>query len=348
VPDDVSRANIRLLATDLDGTLIGRANELPLHADFAEILSDLRKRYGTIWVACTGRSLKSFRRYFEPMQLTGLAPDYIIVRHAYILRLTPYGYIPYVFWNIHIAYMILSEWLNVRTAIRDWHMLLTRSTVGVKVLRHRWDELALRFDTQESAHVAEEMLRSRAKAYRHVRVFGYHMEVHVRSVPFTKGLSLGELAGQLGIPRENILAIGNGHNDSSMLDGTVAAMTGCVSNSEAELVELVSDAGGHVARAPSLSGVLEILRAYDGGTVNSEKPKGWMEPSRRENPHTRSHRRPHRQRTLSMQRVWLIVAVVYCVLLVFASFDMLPFSSLVLLPVRTLLRSIMKLFGMIT
>lgn len=147
MPDDVSTANIRLIATDLDGTLIGRADELPLYADFAESLADLRQRNGTIWVACTGRSLKSFRRFFDPMRTSGLAPDYVIVSHAYIFKLTPCGYIPYVFWNVHIAYMVLSEWLNVRTAIRDWTALLTRGTIGVKVLRRRWDELALRFDT---------------------------------------------------------------------------------------------------------------------------------------------------------------------------------------------------------
>ena len=174
------------------------------------------------------------------------------------------------------------------------------------------------------------------------------MEVHVCAVPFTKGLALGALADQLGISRENILAVGNGHNDASMLDGTVAAMAGCVANSENEVVEIVSDAGGHVAHAPSLAGVMEILRAYEKGEVSSEKPEGWLHSSHTKNPRTQSHRRPHRQRALNLQRVWLIVAIVYCVLLVFASFDILPFSDLVLLPVRSLLRGIVKLFAMIT
>ena len=339
-------ADIRLIATDLDGTLIGRANELPLYADFADILADLRKRHGTIWVACTGRSLKSFRGFFEPMCMAGLAPDYVIVRHAYILRLTPYGYVPYIFWNLHIAYLVLSEWLNVRTAIRDWHALLTRSTVGVTVLRRRWDELAMRFDTQEAATVAAELLRTRAKAYKHVHVFDYQMEVHVRGVPFTKGLSLGELAEQLGIPRAGILAIGNGHNDASMLDGVVAGMTGCPSNSEAEVIEIVSDSGGHIARTPSLSGVLEILRAYRNGEVNNARPQGWVPPSSTQNPRTRRPRRPHRQRGLSRQRVGLVAAIALCVLFVFASFGVLPFSDQILLPVRVLFRAILRLFNM--
>jgi len=340
-------ADIRLIATDLDGTLIGRANELPLYADFQAILSGLRKQHGTIWVACTGRSLRSFRSYFEPMRITGLAPDYVVVRHAYVMRLTRYGYVPYVFWNLHIAYMILSEWLSVRTAIRDWYALLTRSTVGVKVLRRRWDELAMRFDSQESATVAEELLRTRAAAYKHVRVFRYFMEVDVRAVPFTKGLSLGELASQLSIPAGNILAVGNGHNDASMLDGVVAGMTGCPANSPPELMEIVSESGGHVARSPSLSGVLEILRAYETGEVVSALPEGWTHPSGLPNPHTRHQRHHRQQKALNLQRVWLVLAIVYCVLLVFASFRLLPFSDLVLLPVRWLLRGATKLISIL-
>jgi len=273
-----------MLATDLDGTLIGSANEFPLYNDFREKIAELRREHGTLWVACTGRNLSSFRDFFSPMRLMGIMPDYVIVNHAYIYSISEFGCFPHILWNLRIRYLIWASKLYVRDAIESWHEMITGVSLGVSTVKRKEDRLCLRFDSEDSATVAADLLREKVKPYRHLQVFKYYMEVDVRSVPFTKGLAVSELARHLAIPASEILAIGNGHNDISMMHGDVAKDVGCPSNSEGEVIEAVHKAGGHIAGKKSLGGVLEIIEAYQSGNVCSDLPENWKPPSQGGNP----------------------------------------------------------------
>lgn len=336
-------AVIRMLATDLDGTLIGSANEFPLYNDFREKVQELRRSYGTVWVACTGRTLSSFRDFFSPMRMMGIMPDYVIVNHAYIYSIGRHGYFPHMFWNLRIRYLIWISQLYVREAIDEWHEMITGVSLGVSTIRRKKDRLCLRFDSEESASVAADLLREKAKPYRHLQVFKYLMEVDVRSVPFTKGLALSELALHLGIPTSEILAIGNGHNDISMMGRNVALCVGCPSNSEDEVIDAVHKVGGHIATKRSLGGVLEILDAYRSGTVCSDLPPGWVHPSEGGNPST-VRTSKHRGKPVNAMRVWLLIAVIYVVLAAFASFHLVPYiSDYILKPFKLLMGLVEKL-----
>lgn len=336
-------ANFGMIATDLDGTLIGSANELPLYTDYRDRIRRFREKRQCYWVICTGRSLTSFRQFFSPMRMMELMPDFIIIHHAYIYRLTPMGYVPHILWNLRIRYLIWGTQLSVRDAIDEWHEMVTGAALGVSTIRRKKDRLSLRFDSEESAAVATEMLTEKVKPYRNLQVFRYTREVDVRAVPFTKGLAISELARHLGIPSSDILTIGNGHNDISMLNTQVAGMTGCPSNSEEEVIAAVHKAGGHIASRRSLAGVLEILDAYRDGTVRSELPAGWKHPAREVIPPSR-HSDRRRKRRHHALRFSLLAAIVYVVLLVFANFGLIPLvSGLIKKPYDLLLALLQKL-----
>ena len=91
---------IKLIATDLDGTLIGRSNEAGLYSRLLDVIDDARRSDNATWVVCTGRSLRSFKRYFAPMAEMGLLPEFIIVKHAYIYQARRSGYAPHRLWNL--------------------------------------------------------------------------------------------------------------------------------------------------------------------------------------------------------------------------------------------------------
>jgi len=324
---------IRLIATDLDGTLIGGVNEFPLYNDFREKINEFRCQNNAVWAACTGRSRRSFLEFFAPMREMGIMPDYVIVHHAFIAKLRSIGYVPYVSWNLRIRYLIWASQRHSQDAIREWHRMIKGSSRGVRTVRLRKNRLHLRFESEESAKVAVELLREKVKRFRHLHVFEYMREVDVRVVPFTKGLSLQELARHLGIGRENVFAIGNGHNDISMLDGAVAAHTGCPSNSDAEVMEVVHISKGHIASKRALAGVLEIMDAYQSGEVCSDLPEDWSPPEKQ--PHPRPENRRRRRgghRGGGLYRVLWMLVIGYAVLLVFASFRMVPFSGLIMKP----------------
>jgi HAD superfamily hydrolase (TIGR01484 family) len=336
-------AMIRMLACDLDGTLIGSANEFPLYNNFREKINDLRRTNNIIWVACTGRSLSSFRDFFSPMRMMGIMPDYVIVNHAYIYVIGKYGYMPHLLWNLRIRYLIWASQLYVSEAIDEWHEMITAVSLGVSTIRRKKDRLCLRFDSEESATVAAELLKERVKPFRHLQVFKYLMEVDVRSVPFTKGLAVSELASHLKIPASEILVIGNGHNDISMMYRNIAHHVGCPANSEDEVIETVHNVGGHIAKSRSLGGVLEILEAYQTGTVCSDLPADWVPPTKRYNP-SLGRSPKERRKKVHAGKIWLLIIVLYVVLTVFATFHLIPFvSDLIAKPFKLFLKLVEKI-----
>jgi HAD superfamily hydrolase (TIGR01484 family) len=338
---------IRLLATDLDGTLIGRANEFGLYEDFRELLDRIRGNGGVFWAVCTGRTLRSFERFFTPMSAVGISPDFVIVKHAYIYGIGRFGFAPHRLWNLRLRMEILSDRLRVRRAIRGWHAMVVRRFVRVRTIAKRSDRICLRFDSDDAAEAAAELLRREAETYRHVKVFRYSREVDVRSVPFTKGLSVSELARHLGVAREDVLAVGDGHNDLSMLDGDTAGMVGCPANAEAEVVERVHEANGHISDKRYLSGVLDVIKSHAAGTVRSELPDWWSNPAHGQNPRSTRRSGSGRRARRRLMRLALLLASGYAVLVAFASFGLVPLSGVIMRPYRALADVVERLLSVV-
>ncbi len=327
---------VRLIATDLDGTLIGSGNEFAHFPAFAERLRLYRERYGAEWVVCTGRSMHSFEASLAPMRAMGIEPTYVIIHHAFIYRLGHRGYWPLWRWNAVIRFQIWSSTLYLRGALNEWHRLVRGMTDGVKTIYHQRNRLCLRFRNEVDAEAAAELLKRKASVYKHLRVFHYMLEVDVRTVPFTKGMAVSELAGRLGVRHSEVLAIGNGHNDISMLDGATVALCGCPANAEVNVMEAVHRAGGHIAAERGLQGVIEILDAYLEGAVNRDFPDWWVPAREQKNPksagrqmtHQARHHRPHSPHVA----LKIALLAVYTVLVVFASFELIPFSNVIMKP----------------
>jgi hypothetical protein len=241
----------------------------------------------------------------------------------------------YLFWKARSA---------IRFRLDDICRTVSLGVRGCHVVEKKADRLCLRFDSQHGCDVAVEMLGNGVTNNSHLMLFRYMSEVDIRSVPFTKGLAVSELARHLGIGSSDILAIGNGHNDISMFSPGVAAMVGCPANSEAEVLQSVHLAGGHIASKPSLAGTLEVIEAFSGGRVSSELPSWWRPPETRKNPTpARKGRRPW---TRSQKfRFGLFLAIVYVVIVVFANFGLFPFAEWIMLPFRMLMGAVEKLPG---
>lgn len=338
---------IKLIATDLDGTLLGTGNEFPVFSEFGARLQIYRERFGAKWAICTGRSMHSVEAILAPMKAVGIEPEYVIIHHAYIYQLGRRGYRPHLLWNMAIRFQVWSSSLYLRGAINEWHRLVRGMTRGAKTVYHRSNRLCLRFRNEQDADAAAELLRRKASVFKHLRVFHYLLEVDVRMVPFTKGMAVGELADRIGVRHSEILAIGNGHNDINMLDGSAAAATGCPANAEAEVMETVQKSGGHVATGCGLAGVIEIMDAWLNGTVSSKLPDDWVPSRQQKNPksagrnmnHPGAHQQPHSPHLAAK----LGILMVYAILVVFSSFELIPFSELILKPFTLVTQWVVRL-----
>lgn len=333
---------VRLVATDLDGTITGDSSELPLYTELRKRIEHLRARNAAVWVVCTGRSLNSYRDATDAMQTVGLMPDFVILKHAYVYERRRLGYRPHAGWNLRIRLHLLLSSLNIRGAIQEWHRLVLGITPHVTTIHRRRNRLCLRFEKDEDCNKAFELLKEKAREFRYLVVFRYLMEIDVRMVPFTKGLALQDLAERLDISRDEMLAIGNGHNDISMLDGRIARYTGCPGNAEVSVMQTVHKADGHVSREHILAGAIDVIDAHLEDRVDSSLPDWWKDTSDTRNPRTRGwHSRPPRPPVKDKKKrrsIILMILIIYALLTVFASFDVLPFSDVIMLPFSWLAR----------
>ena len=339
---------IGLLATDLDGTLLGQKPELALYNSFRDKLAALRDR-GSYWAICTGRSLRSYRRVILPMRAFGIRPDYVITRHAYIFSESRYflGYKPHIIWNLRVKALQWRHSYMVRRAIPRLRKTMKGRFPFAKLMALGPERVCFSFEASELAHAAADMMRQATRRYDYLRVFEYRNQVDVRSVPFTKGLALAELAHHLSVSPEHILAIGDGQNDTSMMERQVARHVACPSNAEPEVMAIVHKSGGHIAKSRYLEGVMEAFTAYESGDIQSDLPETWKDPTDLENPVKARTPRPRagaEQSSGALRGAVIFLAAIYTILLVFANFGLLPgpIGGLVLKPFNLLLALIRK------
>jgi hypothetical protein len=77
---------------------------------------------------------------------------------------------------------------------------------------------------------------------------------------YNKGTALEELASLLGIPHQQVLAMGDNHNDLGMLNGSHGFQVACPSNAIDLVKRTVGQNNGYVATAPCSEGVVQALR----------------------------------------------------------------------------------------
>jgi HAD superfamily hydrolase (TIGR01484 family) len=335
--------DIRLIVIDLDGTLLGNGNEFHLYNTFREKIQEFQIANNAAWVVCTGRPQSSFRHVFEPMRMIGVVPNFIIIRHAYIYGLTRFGYQPHFIWNLRIKRLVWMEQWKVSHVLEEWADMVFGNGRRAGSVRRTHSCLKMRFDKEETAKAAANVLEDKIKKYRNLRILRFLREVHIKVVPFTKGMAVSELSRRIGIGRENVLTIGDGHNDISMFDENVALYTGCPANAEPEVMQVIHVRNGHIAKGRSLAGVIEILDAHKSGNVCSDLPDGWKDPELRENPN-HTHHKQHESHMI--RNIICLLAVLYVLLAVFANFRMLPGSvaGLLLWPIRLAVRLMVKIF----
>jgi len=244
--DENLLAKVRMLVTDLDGTIMARRPEFELYQAFQQKIDAFHSARDTIWCICTGRSLRSFTHVFLAMRSFGIAPDYVITKHAYIFQKKEQGYAPHWVWNAQIRSLQTRHLMRVRRVTpRLSRMFASKIPAPFVRTTHMDRERAcFRFNDTELAATAAETLREKTRGLRYLQIFHYGNEVDVRVIPFTKGLAVAELARHLSIPPSQILVIGDGHNDLSMMEVNAPCYTGCPGNAVPEIIETVHRAGG--------------------------------------------------------------------------------------------------------
>lgn len=253
---------IRLLSTDFDGTLIGHEPDARTARSLSEALSGLR-REGAVWAVNTGRQLWFALEGLEHAHLPH-DPDFVLTSEKDIFRRVEEGdWEAFGDWNARSEEATRDLFARASHVLAEIQSMATLEE-GVEVIYEN-DRVSglMTADAEIMERTAERIRRVAAD----VPEFSFnrnevwmrfaHREIH-------KGSTLAELARLLQIPREEVLAIGDHHNDVPMLDGSAAGMVACPGNAVDTVKELVRSLDGYVSPYPWGEGVADAIRHFSG------------------------------------------------------------------------------------
>jgi HAD superfamily hydrolase (TIGR01484 family) len=260
-------ASLRLLSTDFDGTLIGPSGEGCPEA-LAQILVE-HHRQGGLWAVNTGRGLEHILEGLEDFSAP-VIPDYLLVNERAIYRREGELWESHEEWN-RTCRKRHDELNGLAGGFFGWVKEMADASDHTITIVYE-DELPAGLITSDENMMEEVVLRV-AEAARDVPGFAFQRNsIYMRFChrDYHKGSSLRELCRMENLSPEEVFAVGDHFNDTSMLDGTHAGMTACPANAIEAVKETVRRAGGYLSEASWAHGVAEALRYYERRTSGRE------------------------------------------------------------------------------
>jgi HAD superfamily hydrolase (TIGR01484 family) len=257
-------ASIRLLSTDFDGTLVAHGNDPVLDRGCMECIEGLQAE-GVIWAVNTGRSVDLLESGLVDLEFP-IQPDFILTSERDIFRPASNGaakWEPFGDWNERVAREHAELFQSAESVLAEVVDFVNQKTKARLLYHSAGLEGLVAENEEELDRVTKFIDRARAKQPK----FHYQRNtVYLRfcHADYHKGAALAELSRLLGIPRDEIFAAGDHHNDVSMLDGRFAKYAACPANAIPEVKAAVEAAGGYVATKTFGAGVHEALRKITG------------------------------------------------------------------------------------
>ena len=241
--------------------MVSRVSEPVLDEDCLELIRNLQQG-GTIWAINTGRSVDLLESGLSDFEFP-IRPDFILTTEREVFRPGTNGdkWEPFGDWNDRCARDHAELFSSARSTLAEVVDFVTHKTKA-QLLYHTDGLEGLRTETEEEMdRIVEFIERARDPESK----FNYQRNtIYLRfcHADYHKGAALAELARLIDVPRENIFAAGDHHNDISMLNGEVAGMAACPANAIDEVKTAVRGAGGCVAKREHGAGVREALEFF--------------------------------------------------------------------------------------
>ena len=255
---------IQLLSIDFDGTLVSRVSEPVLDAQCMELIRELRDA-GAIWAINTGRSVDLLESGLADFAFP-IHPDFILTTERDVFRRGRDGdkWEPFGDWNERCARDHAELFSSAELVMAEFVDFISQKTKARLIYNSEGLEGLVAENDEEMKRITEFIEQARAE---HPKLDYQRNTVYLRfcHADYHKGAALAELSRLLDIPRQNIFAAGDHHNDISMLDGKVAGMPSCPANAIPEVQDAVRAAGGYVAQKDYGAGVYEALLHFTNG-----------------------------------------------------------------------------------
>jgi HAD superfamily hydrolase (TIGR01484 family) len=254
-------ARIRLLSTDFDGTLVHHGSDPVLDRGCMEFIEKLQKD-GVVWAINTGRSVDLLQSGLTDFEFP-IHPDFILTSERDVFRPSSHGgkWEPFGDWNERVARDHAELYHSAESVLAEVVDFVNQKTKA-RLLYHTAGLEGLVAESEEELERVTKFIdqaREKQPQFHYQRNTVYLRFCHA---DYHKGAALAELSRLLEIPREEIFAAGDHHNDISMLDGCFAQYPACPANAIPEVKAAVRSAGGYVASQGYGAGVHEALRHF--------------------------------------------------------------------------------------
>jgi HAD superfamily hydrolase (TIGR01484 family) len=260
---------IRLLSTDFDGTLVCRTGEPFLDMACMERIRDLQNE-GAVWAINTGRSVDLLESGLLDFSFP-FRPDFILTSERDVFRPGSNGckWEPFGDWNDRCAREHATLFTSAATVVNDVIDYVNQKTKA-RIIYELDGPAGLITTSEEEMDRVTEFINAAREAQPKFHYQRNSIYLRFCHIDYHKGAVLAELSRLLEIPREQVFAAGDNHNDISMLDGRFAALSSCPANAVAEVKEAVRQANGYVAKSPCGAGVHEALVHFlENGSIEA-------------------------------------------------------------------------------
>ncbi len=250
---------IQLISTDFDGTLHADFENPPVPEDLQGLIGSLQAQ-GAKWVINTGRDLSSVMEGIARARLT-IRPDYLVVVEREIYLHHDSQYLQCDPWNAACRNAHLELFARVRRDVPrlvDW----INKRFTATLYEDEYSPFCLVADSNESADAIQIYLEAYCSEVADLSVVRNDVYARFSHVGYNKGTALAEIARQLRIPRDRILAAGDHFNDLPMLSGEFARCVVAPDNAIPLVKELVRSQKGYVSHQPWGHGVARGLEHY--------------------------------------------------------------------------------------
>lgn len=255
-------SEIRLLSTDFDGTLVAHDSDPVLDSACMQLIAELKTR-GVQWAINTGRSVQLLESGLLDFDFP-VHPHFILTSERDVFRPSGNGgsrWEPFGEWNRRVADDHAQLFASAQSVLAEVVDYVAQKTRARLIYLEEAIEGLIAADEAEMDRIVDFIDRARE---RHPKFSYQRNTIYLRfcHADYHKGAALAELSRLIGVPRENVFAAGDHHNDLSMLDGRFAAMPACPANAIEPVKQAVRSAGGYVAQQSYGAGVHEALRHF--------------------------------------------------------------------------------------
>ena len=258
-PDVKMNLPLKIISTDFDGTFFAEFADPPVPDELQRLIQHLQMS-GTRWVINTGRDLSSLLETLARAHLF-VRPDYLVVVEREIYVHEKNRYVGLEDWNCACARAHEKLFARVRADLPRL-MAWVNERFDAAVYEDSYSPFCLIAENNSDADMIHNYLNDYCAHVPDLMVVRNDVYARFSHRAYSKGTALSEIARQLGVGPDLILAAGDHLNDLPMLSREHARWLVAPSNAIGLVKDAVRKQNGFISNEPHGHGVARGMQYF--------------------------------------------------------------------------------------